>query len=635
MFISVLNTKGTVSCRGDGVSASNFVKMKRLICLMAVLFISPFLYPQLVVKPSPQGKDNYVYVKGKALYVKDYIHLQKNTGVSNKANLYLRKEAQLLQGAQQQKANSGNGQISIYQEGTSNAYDYNYWSSPVTTPENGLFGISMLGSPKDVLTSTAAVITSSLNGTANPLSISNRWIYTFSGSDYSSWQYIGGGVNITPGLGFSMKGVDGKDLNIIEGQQNNPGNAQRYDFRGKPNSGIIEVPVLPQEYVLIGNPYPSAVDLSLFLLENSGEGTVKTNCYSDIQRNNATTGIAYFWDSQENGDSHYLQDYVGGYGAFSPIDPCTTGVYEKPIFLSYGAEAKGTSQLGKDYKRRFLPVAQGFMVQGVEKGKIIFSNSQRVFEKEGNNSDFKSATTKIPKELEIIPKVRLSVEINKNYTRSLTLAFWPSSTTGFDAGMDAEAYDVVHADVGFLIDNKNFVINVRPLDLVEEIPLFLKVENDSAAFNFRVTGLENFTTKNILIFDSETNDYHDISEEPLELVLQKGDFNGRFKLAFVEKFETAELPEELEIDVEEEVNFSVFQNNYMQELEIISDSFSPVKSVGIFDLQGKKLFFRSNFPNKRSIGISTANWAPGIYIVKIMNSENRLSTKKISIFKNK
>ena len=51
-----------------------------------------------------------------------------------------------------------------------------------------------------------------------------------------------------------------------------------------------------------------------------------------VERHNVITGIAYFWDSKENGNSHYLDDYMGGYGAFSPVDPCTEGIYEPPVF---------------------------------------------------------------------------------------------------------------------------------------------------------------------------------------------------------------------------------------------------------------------------------------------------------------
>jgi hypothetical protein len=69
------------------------------------------------------------------------------------------------------------------------------------------------------------------------------------------------------------------------------------------------------ELVLTGNPYPSAIDLSAFLLD-------ATN----------TTGIAYFWEQDKTIDSHYIADYKGGYGTFSPLGG-SNGVYTPATFF--------------------------------------------------------------------------------------------------------------------------------------------------------------------------------------------------------------------------------------------------------------------------------------------------------------
>ena len=71
-------------------------------------------------------KDSYVYVADKSVYVTQDINL-------NTANsfIYLRNDAQILQGTTGAGANAGLGSTSVYQEGTSNAFAYNYWSSPV------------------------------------------------------------------------------------------------------------------------------------------------------------------------------------------------------------------------------------------------------------------------------------------------------------------------------------------------------------------------------------------------------------------------------------------------------------------------------------------------------------------------
>ncbi len=615
--------------------------MRGFILFTAFLFIFHLSFGQLSVSPSPSGKDYYLYVKGNLLFVSNGVHLQKNNSSGAESSIYLREGGQLIQDVSQTTWNSGAGSISIFQEGTSNAFDYNYWASPVSTSQNALFGISMLHAPVSEIHSQPAKITSALNGMADPLTISNQWIYTFSGNGYSNWTSVGGSTSIPAGFGFTMKGTQGKDPTFLEGRENNPGNSQRYDFRGRPNSGTIEIPIISEGFVLIGNPYPSSLNLSLFLLENSGVGNLKPECYSEINRRNAITGIAYFWDSKENGNSHYLEDYMGGYGSFSPIDPCTTGVYEKPLFKS-GGTGKMDGSSGNHYERRFVPVAQGFMVQGAENSTLQFNNSQRIFRKEGNNSHFKRAekntkTASTPKELKEVPKMQFLVNINDEYIRSLTLAFWPTATTKTDVGMDALAFDLAPADVGWLQEDHNYVIDVRPFELSDEIPLFLKAEGKTANFQFSFTG-SNFKPENIFILDTQTNTYHPIKEETFEIALEPGNYHGRFKLAFVEKIVLAVLPEELLpeelLPVEDGlVEFSIFHNNYSAELEIIANSYFPVKSVGVYDLQGKKVYFRSNFGNRRSISITTENWATALYIVNVVNMNNEKTSRKITVLK--
>jgi hypothetical protein len=89
-------------------------------------------------------------------------------------------------------------------------------------------------------------------------------------SGYTSWAQVGSSSAINAGEGFTMKGLRSK-YNYCKWVQNNPGSKQRYDFRGKPNDGTIPITVLNLQFTLTGNPYPSAIDLSAFLIE-------QTNC---------------------------------------------------------------------------------------------------------------------------------------------------------------------------------------------------------------------------------------------------------------------------------------------------------------------------------------------------------------------
>ena len=228
------------------------------------------------------SNNSYVYNKGGVVYSKGNVELNGTNSV-----FYLRNEGQLLQGTAGTSTNKGTGKLSVFQEGTVNNYAYNYWCSPVgnasTTPGNENFGITMLNVPTSNTASTAAtMISPGFDGTSSSgsLGIATYWIWKFlSSATYSQWFQSSATANISAGQGFTMKGTSGTDAtNVGETVVNNPGSAQRYDFRGKPNDGNITVNVGLNNYTLTGNPYPSALHVNAFLLDAA---------------NTACTGIAY------------------------------------------------------------------------------------------------------------------------------------------------------------------------------------------------------------------------------------------------------------------------------------------------------------------------------------------------------
>ena len=112
------------------------------------------------------------------------------------------------------------------------------------------------------------------------------------------------------------------------GVTNNPGNKQRYDFRGRPNDGDVTINVGAGKRTLTGNPYPSAIDLKAFL------GTA-TN----------TDGIAYFWEHDKTVNSHALAAYRGGYGTYSAAGPM--GTYVPAVFYAYDAAGTQLGSVGR------------------------------------------------------------------------------------------------------------------------------------------------------------------------------------------------------------------------------------------------------------------------------------------------
>ena len=581
--------------------------LMKLPLLFLMIFSASGIYAQLYIGPSERS-DSYIYAKDRLVFVENEIHLSENRKTETSASIYLRKGAQLIQGEKTSNQNKGSGKISVFQEGTSNAYDYNYWSLPVLVDQNGSKVDDYLFEPINSTNSRNAKLIPALDGQSNPLSISSRWLYTFSGTNYSNWAFIGDHFDLLPGEGFSMKGVNGINLNEIEGEPINKGSAQTYDFRGRPNDGLIELAIKKDQVLLVGNPYPSALDLDKFLIANT-----------------TTTGIAYFWDSRENGSSHMLNEYEGGYGTYSP----GVGVYVPPMFRKY-SDGRETGESGKYYERRVTPIGQGFMVMGQKDGALHFKNSYRIYKKEHpNHSVFKSPET------ENI-SLDLDIEIDSVFTQKLALVFRNDSSPNEDHAMDARKMNDNPKDVSWLVSNKAFVINVRPKVDEELIPLKIVLDKDSD-LKFSISGLYNFNPDRVFIYDGKDDLYFSIKTGYLKIALPQGEYNDRFFLSFIEKLpENSKNDNEIisQSDKPENIllnSVEIFQNNPEHQLEVRVLYDSGIKNLRLYDLNGK-LFHLEEFKMKsKEFNFSTANLSNAVYIVKINTTDNRELTKKVSI----
>ena len=84
----------------------------------------------------------------------DDISVTKDAGATNenaKSGIYLRDDAQLIQGASQSTSNQGTGFISVYQDSNSDSYDYNFWSAPIASADasNNFSLVSQVFNPGD------------------------------------------------------------------------------------------------------------------------------------------------------------------------------------------------------------------------------------------------------------------------------------------------------------------------------------------------------------------------------------------------------------------------------------------------------------------------------------------------------
>jgi hypothetical protein len=595
--------------------------VKYIIFILSILFSLNSVFAQIYVKDN-----SFIFNKGTVIYAKGNLELN-----GANSNFYLRNEGQFLQGTTSISSNQGIGKLSVFQEGTVNNFAYNYWCSPVGNASavsgNEDFGITMFTIPTTNTLSTAATISSATyNGSssAGALTIASYWIFKFlSQSTYSGWVQSGAATNIAAGQGFTMKGTSGSDLtNVGETAVNNPGSAQRYDFRGKPNDGNITVTVATDNYTLTGNPYPSALHVNAFLLDGS---------------NTACNGIAYFWEQKKTVNSHVLLSYQGGYGTYSPVSLLSNGIYVPSTFDTYNIDGTlnvSGANSGLTIERKYAPIGQGFMVKGLANGTITLKNSHRDFKKEGNfsqferNSNSQHSDTISPIGFETISQIRLNTIVNNQYTKQMALAFIPESTDGVDRGIDAisPVADNLPNDVYFFLDNNKYIIQGVNFDINKRIPIGIKSTNNGS-FEFDASTIVNFDpSQDIYIYDSQEGTYYDIKNDTYIVILPTGIYNNRFEITFKNDALSASNP------IKEYI--VVFQNNTNQLLTISNPNLLDLKSVTLFDISGKKIFSHLNLGSNSSYAFSTAALSDGVYLAKIQCSAGKNKVQKIIVSSN-
>ena len=615
---------------------------KLLLTLVVMLGFSSFCFSQMYVSPS-----SYVFVNDQFVYVTQDVNLD-NTG-----NFYLRNNSQLLQGTTGAGANRGLGNLSVFQEGTSNNFKYNYWCSPVGVPAaavgNTNFGITRLNRPTTLTASTPATILSAtaLDGLSNPLSIAPRWIYTFTtSSTYAQWNAVGSASSIAPGLGFTMKGVSGTDATVAdatEGVQNNTGSSQRYDFRGLPNDGSMVNNVSLGNFTLVGNPYPSAINLKHFLIGGATDG------FPAILGNPNTTGVAYFWE--QTSSTHLINDYNGGYGIYTPA----TNIYTPAAFWNYdssGNQEINIADPGTLYERRFSPVGQGFMVRGSATATITMRNYYRVFVKEAvaNESEFERNSNQnrgvdseyfpeIPNVAGIdytqikkgsSPHLRINSVYNNGPTAPTTLAFDERASDGFDFGFDGHsASSTTPMEFYYIIEGETegFTALATNFDIDKRIPVGFRT-NQEANFKVSVIDAYNFDdSQNVYIHDKESGVYYDIKNNVFDMNIPAGDHKTRFEITF-KNF--SDIDDDNTNDLE---SFQVFQNNNNAMLTIVNTLNKDVTSLTLYDVTGKIVVSKLNLGKSNQYEVSTSGLSDGIYIVKLSTRDNLSIDKKVSIYR--
>ncbi|MBT8318172.1 MAG: T9SS type A sorting domain-containing protein [Lutibacter sp.] len=511
----------------------------------------------------------------------------ENTVTLTLGDLRLVNEAQLIQ--TNNVSNSGAGKLLRDQQGISTTTGYNYWGSPVNS--GGTFSLATgLFDGTDATTNSfspsAITFTGALDGsTSSPITISNMWLYTFPTT--GGWNKIDQNSAINPGQGFSMKGTGGAN--------------QNYVFKGTPNNGNYSFTIAAGQNLLIGNPYPSAID-----------------SYQLIDDNISVFDQISFWvDGGSN--SHYTSDYLGGYA----VGNKTGGVAASVI-----AAIDGLGSASGVLPERYIAIGQGFFVEATGGGTSVnFNNAQRVFVTEGSGvSDFYKTTSSKTIE-DINSYIRIGYEDPEGFHRQLLLGFLPNSTadTSYNRGYDALMSGPREDELFYIIDNdleKKYVIQgVGEFNDDYEFPLGLIIAEEGV-HTIMLDALENFDHK-VYIKDVVLNTVYDVTDSNFIPNLPAGEYLDRFKLVFKPKEQITE--EELDV-------FTSIQVYYNKNNSVIINKPNDltVKNVFIYNLLGQQLVKASKSGlDEYQISIPF-EFKKGMYLVLVESEEGNKTFKIVN-----
>lgn len=496
--------------------------------------------------------------------------IQNDLSVASTANLVIEDKGSLVQ-VNNSGANVGN---ITYKRNSSplKQYDYTYWSSPLAGQ-----ALNRLGTPS--------------------------LFYSFSPT-INNWSYEVGSTTMSAAKGYIARAPD--NLNYTTPQ------TVLTTFIGTPNNGIINVPIVKSTgtFNLIGNPYPSAIDIDAFLLDPANSGVVNGTIYlwtHNTAISNTIPGTGIY---------NYTRDDYAKYNI-------TGGVKTASAAATGGVEPTGKIASGQ----AFFIEANSSLGNG--NYTATFNNSMRIVN--NNNQFFRINPANVNEPVagtSSIQKNRLWLNITNAqgaYDEAL-VGYITGATNGVDNLYDGKTFPAGNVvSIYSILESNNYSIQGRALPFNDNdiIPLGINTSIDGA-FNI---GLEHFdglfTNQNVYLFDKTTNQYHDLKSGDYSFTITNGTYNDRFELHFRNGTLGIDNPVASENDIK------IVKINKHIEIKVND---LMIKTVQVFDLSGRALYNAKSI-NNNEFKTADLTLATQVIIVKVTLDNGQTISKKV-IFNN-
>ncbi|SEP80403.1 GEVED domain-containing protein [Flavobacterium urocaniciphilum] len=464
--------------------------------------------------------------------------------------------------------------------------DYVYWSTPVAGFANSAV------SP----------------GTS--LGYQYKWLPTTGGiNNFGNWTYAN--ETMVLGKGYCLRSPDFYSLST----------AANYTatFVGVPNNGNITIPISRGTYDgvnystgvsttpgtkdddnwnLVGNPYPSAINAINFL-------TLNTNI----------AGFVNIWTHGTLPSSAIADPFYNNYiYNYTPTD-----------YITYNSTGASTP-LGFN---GYIGAGQGFFVSmlhttAATTENLVFNNSLRRDIGTGNtynNGQFFRTNSENTDSNEL-ERHRIWFDLvgpTGNSARAL-LGYVENATNGNDRLFDAFSNEKLSFNIFSLIENEKMLIQGRklPFDSNDKVNIGVAIPQDGL-YKIAIGSLDGLflnTDQKIYLEDKQLNVTYDLKNAPYTFMSKKGTITDRFIIKFINN------------DIENTTvtlnDLVVYDNNVLT----IESGKQKIKNVQIFDVQGKLLISKNGIHQTTFVPNNFAR-TNNLVIVKVTLDDNTEEVRKI------
>lgn len=397
--------------------------------------------------------------------------------------------------------------------------------------------------------------------------------------------FVNSNGNYIPGKAFALKEPSKAAV---------PSSTILAEFRGEPFNGEMQFNLKythnnnpDKGFNLVGNPYPSNVDLKLIYERNQ----------DNIEPN------FYFWDNR--GNEVFVQqgsNYSGdNYAYFNAVAGGGTGI-----------AASGDSNEQR-IPTKNVSVGTGFLIRAQSHANdipLIMDNSMRTTQ---NGPSFTGKGNNLFEE-DPVDRYWLNLTTPNNLSSMIAIAYFEGGTNAFSVD-DSETFGASD-DFFSLAENHQLKIQGRSLfEITDTVNLGYRAYNHGT-YSLSIFQKEGVFEEGqaIYIYDKLFRKTVNLQEGPYSFRTEAGDFNDRFQIIYKIK--------KLQINPREEL-FVYKQNN---NIEIKSES-QEIIEIKVYDIFNKLVYQGSNL-NQNTHIVPAKRVKKEVYFIHILTKDGEWTTKK-------